>query len=64
MLGQRWTVPVERQLAAASDVGERDQIVGTPTFMAGRSGRTLEPITLSSLDAAPVRAHLDRLLAR
>jgi protein-disulfide isomerase len=64
MLGQRWTAPVERQLAAASDVAERDQIVGTPTFMAGRSGRTLEPITLSSLDAAPVRAHLDRLLAR
>jgi protein-disulfide isomerase len=64
MLGQRWTPRVERQLAAASDAAERDRITGTPAFMAGPTGGELEPVVLSSLDAAPVRAHLDSLLSR
>jgi protein-disulfide isomerase len=64
MLGQRWTPQVERHLVAASDAAERDRIAGTPAFLAGPTGGKLEPIVLSSLDAAPVRAQLDDLLAR
>jgi protein-disulfide isomerase len=64
MLGQRWSPTVEQQLVAASDSAQRDRITGTPAFMAGPTGGTLRPIVLSSLDAAPVRAQLDSLLAR
>ena len=64
MLDQRWTPRVERELHAASRAAERDRVTGTPSFLAGPTGGELEPIMLSSLDAAPVRAHLDGLLAR
>jgi protein-disulfide isomerase len=63
MLGQRWTPLVERQLAAASNAAERDGVSGTPMFLAGPTGGKLQPVVLSSLDAAPVRAHLDGLSA-
>jgi protein-disulfide isomerase len=64
MLGQRWTPLVDQQLAGASRAAERDRIAGTPTFLAGPTGGKLQPVVLSSLDAAPVRAHLDSLSAR
>jgi protein-disulfide isomerase len=64
MLERRWAPPVERALAAASVAAERDGIAGTPSFMAGPTGGKLHPVPLTSLDAAPVRAHLDELLAR
>lgn len=64
MLGQRWTPLVERQLAVASRAAERDGVSGTPAFLAGPTGGKLEPVVLSSLDAAPVRAHLDGLSVR
>jgi protein-disulfide isomerase len=64
MLGQRWSPRVEREVAGAATAAERDGISGTPAFLAGPTGGKLEPIVLSSLDAGPVRAHLDALLAR
>lgn len=64
MLERRWTPPVERGLAAAAAAAERDGIAGTPSFMAGLTGGKLHPVPLTSLDAGPVRAHLDELLAR
>jgi protein-disulfide isomerase len=64
MLGQRWTPLVDQQLTLASRAAERDGVSGTPTFLAGPTGGKLEPVVLSSLDAAPVRAHLDGLSVR
>lgn len=59
----RWSPRVERQLAAASASAERDGVTGTPAFMAGPTGGKLHPVVVTSLDAAPFRAHLDGLLA-
>lgn len=64
MLEQRWSPQVGRGLAAAAAAAERDGISGTPAFLAGPTGGTLEPVVVSSLDAASFRAHLDALLAR
>ena len=64
MLDQRWKPRVERELHAASHAAERDRVTGTPSFLAGPTGGKLEPVLLSSLDAATVRAHLDGLLGR
>jgi protein-disulfide isomerase len=64
MLDDRWSQPVERELASASEAARHDGVTGTPSFMAGRTGRTLEPVVVTSLDAAPFRAQLDALLAR
>jgi protein-disulfide isomerase len=63
MLDGRWSPPVDRHLAAAAASAERDGVSGTPSFMAGPTGGKLEPVVMTSLDAAPFRAHLDGLLA-
>jgi protein-disulfide isomerase len=64
MLGQRWSAPVERELAAAAAAAERDRVSGTPAFFVGPTGGKLEPVMLSSLDAGPLQAQLDSVLAR
>ena len=64
MLDRRWSPRVERELGAAAEAAERDRISGTPAFMLGATGGTLEPVALTSLDADPLRARLDSLLAR
>jgi protein-disulfide isomerase len=64
MLDRRWSPQVERELGAAAADAERDHIPGTPTFLAGPTGGKLHPIALASLDAGPIRARLDELLAR
>jgi protein-disulfide isomerase len=64
MRERRWSPPVERELASASAAARRDGIAGTPAFLVGRTGSKLEPLVVTSLDAAPFRAHLDALLAR
>jgi protein-disulfide isomerase len=62
MLDRRWSPRVERQLAAASASAERDGVSGTPAFLVGPTGGNLHPVAVTSLDAAPFRAHLDGLL--
>jgi protein-disulfide isomerase len=64
MLEGRSSPAVERELGSASTAARRDGIAGTPSFLAGPTGGTLEPVVVTSLDAAPFRAHLDALLAR
>jgi hypothetical protein len=64
MLGRRWSPRAEQELGAAAAAAERDRIAGTPAFMLGPTGGTLEPVALTSLDAAPFRARLGQLLAR
>jgi protein-disulfide isomerase len=64
MLDRRWSPRVERGVGAAAAAAERDGISGTPAFMLGPTGGKLEPVALTSLDAAPFRARLDSLLVR
>jgi protein-disulfide isomerase len=64
MLDGRWSPGVDSGLGAAAAAAERDGITGTPSFLAGPTGGELHPVVLTSLDAAPFRAHLDALLAR
>lgn len=64
MQEERWSPAVERELAQAAAAAERDGISGTPSFLVGPTGGNLEPVMLSSLDAEPIRARLDGLLAR
>jgi protein-disulfide isomerase len=47
-----------RARAAATQLGVR----GTPSFAAGRTGSSLEPVAVSSLDADALRPALDSLL--
>jgi protein-disulfide isomerase len=63
MLDDRWSPRVDGRLAAAAASGQRDGVTGTPFFLAGPTGGTLEPVVVPSLDAKPFRAHLDALLA-
>jgi protein-disulfide isomerase len=63
MLEQRGSPQVEWEVGAAAAAAERDRIAGTPAFMLGPTGGTLEPVALTSLDAAPFRERLDGLLA-
>jgi protein-disulfide isomerase len=63
MLARTGSSAVERELSAAANAAERAQVPGTPYFQAGRTGGTLEPLQVSSSDAAAFRAALDALLA-
>lgn len=54
---------VERQLTAAEQAAAAVGVPGTPFFQAGRTGRALESLHVSSLDADTFRRELNRLLA-
>ena len=64
MLAERGSASVERELAAAQRAAEADGIQGTPSFQAGPTGGTLEPLPVTSLGPEEIRARLDALLAR
>jgi protein-disulfide isomerase len=64
MLHGRWSPAVDDGLGAAAAAAERDRISGTPSFLVGPTGGELHPVVVTSLDAAPFRAHLDELLGR
>ncbi len=63
MLGDTFSPPVERELAAARAAAERIGVPGTPFFQAGPTGGVLEPLRVQAFDADPFRAELDRLLS-
>jgi protein-disulfide isomerase len=54
---------VEHEIAAAQEQATKLGIQGTPSFAAGRTGGTLRPIPIASLDADALRPALDSLLA-
>jgi protein-disulfide isomerase len=54
---------VEHEIAAADKQAEKLGIQGTPSFAAGRTGGTLRPIPITTLDADGLRSALDSLLA-
>jgi protein-disulfide isomerase len=62
MLEQTDAPAVERELTAAKAAAERVGVPGTPFFLAGPTGRALEPLHVSGLDADAFRSELDRLL--
>jgi protein-disulfide isomerase len=64
MLDERWKSDVQRELDAAAAAARSDGIPGTPAFFAGPTRGKLHPVSVSSLEAAAFRPHLDKLLAR
>jgi protein-disulfide isomerase len=63
MLAGTTSPRVEREIADSVAAAERAGVPGTPFFEAGPTGGRLEPLQVSSLDAAAFTAELDRLLA-
>src|SRR5215218_9813403 len=62
-LAERSERSVDVELAAAQSAATENAIQGTPSFMVGRTGGTLRPIAIDSLDADGLRPALDALLA-
>jgi hypothetical protein len=62
MSGARSTATINQLLDLAT-LARRDGVRGTPTFLAGRTGGTLTPLRVRSLDASAFGPALDRLLA-
>jgi protein-disulfide isomerase len=54
---------VDRAIQKAQQAAAADGITGTPSFLAGKTGSALQPVEVTSLDAAAMRPVLDRLLA-
>ena len=54
---------VEHEIVAAQEQAAKLGIQGTPSFAAGRTGGTLRPIPITTLDADGLRSALDSLLA-
>jgi protein-disulfide isomerase len=54
---------VAKQIGAFGAAAAADGIQGTPSFLAGRTGAQLEPLSVASLDASSFRPTLDALLA-
>jgi protein-disulfide isomerase len=63
LLARTGSAAVERELSAAASAAEQAAVPGTPYFQAGPTGGMLEPLQVSSSDAAAFRAALDALLA-
>jgi protein-disulfide isomerase len=55
---------VDGQIAADREAATHLGVRGTPSFAAGRTGATLQPVSVSSLDADGLRPALDSLLAQ
>jgi len=53
----------EEEIAGAAAIAGRLGVRGTPTFAAGRTGKDVSVVPVSSLDADGLRPALDRLLA-
>src|SRR5262249_11323637 len=49
-------------MARAKQAAIADRITGTPSFFAGKTGGSLQPVPIASLDASSVRPALDQLL--
>lgn len=62
MLAALQTPPVDQAMAAASTQANSAHVNSTPTFFAGKTGQTLQPIQVSSLDTASFRPSLDALV--
>jgi protein-disulfide isomerase len=58
----RYSAKVNRAMARAERAAFADRITGTPAFFAGRTGGRLQPVQITSLDAAALRPVLDQLL--
>jgi protein-disulfide isomerase len=54
---------LRQEADAATARAQQDGITATPAFFAGRSGETLAPVHVSTLDAGSITPTLDRLLA-
>jgi protein-disulfide isomerase len=62
MLGARGSADVDQAIFVASGQAEQAGVDSTPTFFAGKSGETLQPVRLRALEVAPFREALDGLL--
>jgi hypothetical protein len=56
VLASRDSASVTRAIEAARGQAAADGVRGTPTFMVGRTGGTLKPLPLTSLDIGAFRA--------
>jgi LDH2 family malate/lactate/ureidoglycolate dehydrogenase len=64
MLAQRDAPDVTAALDAAAANAQSHGINSTPSFLAGPTGGTLQPVKVATLDLAGIAPALDRLLAR
>jgi protein-disulfide isomerase len=64
MLAQRNTPEVTAAMAAAANDANAHGINSTPSFLAGRTGGTLQPVKVTTLDLAGIAPALDQLLAQ
>jgi hypothetical protein len=62
MLAARSSAAVDAQLKAAANLAEGARIRGTPSFAAGRTGKSLRVLSVDTLDAKPIESILDELL--
>jgi protein-disulfide isomerase len=62
-LRESYSPVVDRQITKAGEAAAQLGVRGTPSFAAGRTGATLQPVSVSSLDADALRPALDSLLA-
>lgn len=60
---ERESSAVARAVNDSTARARADGVASTPTFYAGRTGGTLRPVPINSLDAGALRPTLDRLLA-
>lgn len=63
MLTERKDPGLESSMEAAERAAERDGVTGTPSFELGRTGGTMGPLDLSSLDFESLRPEIEALLA-
>lgn len=63
-LRESYSPEVDREIAAARASAARLGVRGTPSFAAGRTGKAVESVAVSSLDANALRPALDSLLTR
>ena len=64
MLDESGSAAVTAAASAAAADAAANGINSTPSFLAGRTGGTLQPVQIAALDASGITPTLDRLLAR
>lgn len=61
LLAQQSSSAVTARIEADEAAAARDRVSGTPSVFLGRTGGTLRPVELTSLDAAAVTSAIERL---
>jgi protein-disulfide isomerase len=63
VVGDRQSSSVDAQMAKAQAQAQASNVRGTPAFEIGRTGRTLRPLEVTSLESAQFAAAIDSVLA-